>query len=186
MRVFRLEYRLRWRRKRENMMLRFCLYSGRCAWRPVPTLVEWGCLHWHACVPPWIGQYDAPISLFSSSSQTIADDALTRFLGSFFAVISLAWRLLGSDLSPFDFRMPAHWCPLGESNARKVGPKPAVSGLLGSRAWADFCPNTTKLVHTSNCQSLGVKCGRWTCCCNVRTDQSWLVWYHWANTCISA
>jgi hypothetical protein len=32
---------------------RFCTYSGRCAWQPVQTLVEWGCLHSHACVPSW-------------------------------------------------------------------------------------------------------------------------------------
>ncbi len=41
------------------------------------------------------------------SRLTMDADALTLFLGSFFAVEFLPARLVGLDRSPFDFGMPA-------------------------------------------------------------------------------
>ncbi len=90
-------------------------------------------------------------------------DALTLFLGSFFTVAFLPARLVGLDRSPFDFGMPAQWCPLGESNVLKVGPRKVISRVLGSCVCDGCWPNTISLVNTSNSQSVGVKCGRCTC-----------------------
>jgi hypothetical protein len=66
------------------------------------------------------------------------------------------------DRSPFDFGMPAQWCPLGESNVLKVGPRKVISWVFGSCVCAGCCPNTISLVNTSNSQSVICGCEMWS------------------------